>query len=113
MLLSDNCPKMQAIETAGLIYLSCFTLALLSPPARDRLFNALAARRIAGGVVAFDLAPRVADTKGADFDADNAAIAADPVTQEWWSICGPMQKSFKSRAQGEWWAGMEQVFFLE
>ncbi|NIZ12602.1 L-rhamnose mutarotase, partial [Phaeobacter sp. HF9A] len=28
---------------------------------------------------------------GQDFDADSAAIAADPVTQEWWKICGPMQ----------------------
>lgn len=49
---------------------------------------------------------------GRDFDADNAAIAADPVTQEWWKVCGPMQHPLDSRAEGEWWASMEQVFHL-
>ena len=41
-----------------------------------------------------------------------AAIAADPVTKEWWAVCGPMQRPLESRAEGEWWAGMEQVFYL-
>ena len=26
---------------------------------------------------------------GDDFEADMAAIAADPATQEWWSVCAP------------------------
>lgn len=50
---------------------------------------------------------------GNDFEADNAAIAADPVTQDWWKICGPMQKALDSRADGEWWASMEEVFHLD
>ena len=50
---------------------------------------------------------------GTDFEADNAAIAADPVTREWWEICGPMQRPLESRAEGEWWAGMEEVFHLD
>ena len=50
---------------------------------------------------------------GDDFAADEAAIAADPSTQEWWKICGPMQDPFDTRADGEWWASMEQVFFME
>ncbi|SFD82982.1 L-rhamnose mutarotase [Roseivivax sediminis] len=49
---------------------------------------------------------------GSDFEADSAAIAADPVTREWWAICGPMQRPLDSRAEGEWWAPMEEVFHL-
>jgi len=47
---------------------------------------------------------------GEDFEADAAAIAADPVTQRWWALCGPMQKSLESRKEGEWWAMMEEIF---
>lgn len=49
---------------------------------------------------------------GTDFAADNAAIAADPVTRRWWAICGPMQAPLASRAEGEWWAPMEEVFHM-
>ncbi|AZV77051.1 L-rhamnose mutarotase [Parasedimentitalea marina] len=50
---------------------------------------------------------------GSDFAADDAAIAADPVTQDWWKLCGPMQKPLESRSDGEWWAPMEPVFHLD
>ncbi|MES0885215.1 L-rhamnose mutarotase [Roseibium sp. SCP14] len=50
---------------------------------------------------------------GDDFDADKAAIAADPVTQEWWQLCGPMQNPLESRKPNEWWASMEEVFHLD
>ena len=50
---------------------------------------------------------------GNDFEADNAAIAADPATQEWWKLCGPMQRPLETRKEGEWWAPMEQVFHME
>ncbi|QDL91648.1 L-rhamnose mutarotase [Paroceanicella profunda] len=49
---------------------------------------------------------------GTDFPADSAAIAADPVTQRWWKICGPMQRPLSTRAEGEWWAALEEVFHL-
>ncbi|TNJ40821.1 L-rhamnose mutarotase [Phaeobacter sp. B1627] len=49
---------------------------------------------------------------GTDFEADAAAIAEDPVTQEWWKICGPMQAPLQSRAEGEWWAELQEVFHL-
>jgi 2-dehydro-3-deoxygluconokinase len=49
---------------------------------------------------------------GQDFAADSAAIAADPVTQDWWALCGPMQDPFETRADGEWWAEMEEVFHM-
>jgi L-rhamnose mutarotase len=50
---------------------------------------------------------------GTDFEADSAAIAADPKTKEWWAICGPMQVPLETRATGEWWASMEEVFHLD
>jgi L-rhamnose mutarotase len=50
---------------------------------------------------------------GDDFDADMAGMAADPKTQEWWDIMMPMQKPLKDRAEGEWWANMEQVFHTD
>lgn len=49
---------------------------------------------------------------GTDFDADMAAIAADPITQDWWAVCGPMQEPFETRKDGEWWADMKPVFYL-
>jgi L-rhamnose mutarotase len=39
---------------------------------------------------------------GEDFDADQARMAADPVTQEWWSITMPLQEPLEGRAEGEW-----------
>jgi L-rhamnose mutarotase len=47
---------------------------------------------------------------GTDHDADMARMAADPRTQEWWALCGPMQRRFDSNATGEWWGPMEEVF---
>ncbi|MGQ7871131.1 L-rhamnose mutarotase [Sunxiuqinia sp. sy24] len=50
---------------------------------------------------------------GDDFDADMAKMAADPKTQEWWSIMEPMQRPVENRKEGEWWASMEEVFHLD
>ena len=50
---------------------------------------------------------------GSDFEADMAKMAADPKTQEWWSIMKPMQDPVKNRKEGEWWADMEEVFHLD
>lgn len=47
---------------------------------------------------------------GSDFAADSDKMAADPKTQEWWAICGPMQVPLETRKEGEWWASMEDVF---
>ena len=47
---------------------------------------------------------------GADFAADSAKMAADPVTQKWWACCRPCQEPLPGRENGEWWAGMEEVF---
>jgi L-rhamnose mutarotase len=50
---------------------------------------------------------------GKDFDADMAKMAADPKTQDWWAVMKPMQKPISTRAEGEWWADMEEVFHLD
>lgn len=50
---------------------------------------------------------------GTDFAADMARMAADSKPQEWWKIVGPMQRPLETRAPGEWWASMEEVFHLD
>ncbi|MDQ1256803.1 MAG: L-rhamnose mutarotase [Candidatus Hydrogenedentes bacterium] len=50
---------------------------------------------------------------GTDFAGDMAKMAADPKTQEWWDVCMPMQQPLDTRAEGEWWATMEEVFHMD
>ena len=50
---------------------------------------------------------------GTDFAADMAKMAADPKTQEWWKIMMPMQEPLPVRAEGDWWAKMEEVFHTD
>lgn len=50
---------------------------------------------------------------GEDFAADMAKMAADPKTQEWWAIMMPMQEPLATRAEGEWWANMDEVFHTD
>jgi L-rhamnose mutarotase len=47
---------------------------------------------------------------GSDYKADMAKMAADAKTQEWWEIMEPMQEPIPTRAAGEWWASMKEVF---
>jgi L-rhamnose mutarotase len=50
---------------------------------------------------------------GDDYAADSRRIAADPATQRWWSLMEPMQEPLATRAPGEWWARMDEVFHLD
>ena len=50
---------------------------------------------------------------GDDFEADMAKMAADPKTLEWWDIMMPMQEPLETRAEGEWWADMDEVFHTD
>jgi L-rhamnose mutarotase len=50
---------------------------------------------------------------GSDFAADSARMAADPETQRWWAINMPLQAPLDTRKEGEWWAGMEEVFHVD
>ena len=47
---------------------------------------------------------------GDDFAADMQKIADQDVTKRWWALCTPCQVPLESRAPGEWWAMMEEVF---
>ena len=50
---------------------------------------------------------------GDDFDGDMAAMAADPVTQEWWDVCKPLQRPVEDRAEGEWWKDLPEIFHTD
>ena len=50
---------------------------------------------------------------GDDFDADMKKMAADETTQKWWDVCKPCQEPLSNRAEGEWWANMEEVFHCD
>jgi L-rhamnose mutarotase len=50
---------------------------------------------------------------GKDFEADMERMAADPATQRWWKETDPCQTPLPDRAEGEWWAAMEEVYHLD
>ena len=51
--------------------------------------------------------------EGDDFASDMARMAADPTTQKWWDVCMPCQEPLPDRADGQWWASMEEVFHCD
>jgi len=50
---------------------------------------------------------------GNDFDADMKKMADDPLTQQWWDVTKPCQIPLETRAEGEHWATMKEVFHLD
>lgn len=50
---------------------------------------------------------------GDDFAADMARVAADPVTQQWWTLTDAMQEPYAERADGSWWLDLPEVFHLD
>jgi L-rhamnose mutarotase len=50
---------------------------------------------------------------GNDLAADNAAVAADPITQDWWRLCEPLQRPLADRAEGEWWKTLPEIFHTD
>ncbi|TPJ64982.1 L-rhamnose mutarotase [Mesorhizobium sp. B2-7-1] len=50
---------------------------------------------------------------GDDFAADAARMGEAPAMRKWWELCDPMQQPLTTRASGEWWAAMEEVFHLD
>ncbi len=50
---------------------------------------------------------------GDDFEGDMSKMAADETTQKWWDVCKPCQKPLDTRADGEWWSDMEEVFHCD
>jgi L-rhamnose mutarotase len=47
---------------------------------------------------------------GTDYSAAAQRIAADPATQRWWALMERLQIPLPTRAAGEWWAQMQEVF---
>jgi len=47
---------------------------------------------------------------GDDFECDMAKMADDPDTQRWWGVCKPLMEPLDTRAEGEWWADMEEIY---
>jgi L-rhamnose mutarotase len=50
---------------------------------------------------------------GEDFEADMAKMAAHKETQEWWDVVKPLMDPIDTRAPGEFWASMEEIFHLD
>jgi L-rhamnose mutarotase len=50
---------------------------------------------------------------GNDWEADSAAIAADPNTQQWWQETDPCQLQLPNRQPGANWTDMEMVFLMK
>ncbi|MDQ0595788.1 L-rhamnose mutarotase [Streptomyces canus] len=50
---------------------------------------------------------------GDDFEADMAAIAADPVTQEWWKLTDPCQEPWPDRKPGNYWTDLPEIWHLD
>jgi L-rhamnose mutarotase len=51
--------------------------------------------------------------EGEDFEADQARIAADPATREWWQVTMPLQEPLPGSDEDAWWAPMREVFHLD
>lgn len=47
---------------------------------------------------------------GNDHNADMQKMAADPITQAWWSLTAPMQTPVPEALPGEQWHTLEEVF---
>lgn len=50
---------------------------------------------------------------GDDFAADQAKMAGDPVTREWWSRTDPCQERLSGLDEGPMWADADEVWHLE
>jgi L-rhamnose mutarotase len=50
---------------------------------------------------------------GVDFVTDMAAMAADPIIREWWSLTDAMQEPFPERAPGDWWLTIPEIFHTD
>ena len=50
---------------------------------------------------------------GNDYEADQAKMAADPVTQEWWARTGPCQLPFEPDSDLPNWQIMDEAWHLD
>lgn len=50
---------------------------------------------------------------GDNYEADMKKMADDPLTQEWWKICKPMQQPLENTPEDGWWTDLEEVFHVD
>ena len=50
---------------------------------------------------------------GNDYDADMKQLAADPITQKWWTHTEPLQEQLPDHQPGEWWTLIDEVFHMD
>jgi L-rhamnose mutarotase len=50
---------------------------------------------------------------GEDLAADMAAMAADPIVREWWTLTDAMQEPSPEREAGEWWLTLPEIFHTD
>lgn len=50
---------------------------------------------------------------GDDLAADDAKMAADPVTQRWWALTGPCQRPFDALGPEPTWQVMTEAWHLD
>ncbi len=50
---------------------------------------------------------------GDDLEADIAKTSEDPMTKKWWALCEPCQEPLETRADGEFWSDMEEIFHVD
>ena len=48
-----------------------------------------------------------------EYETRLAGVAQAPRMREWWDIMEDIQVPLETRAPGEWWAEMEEVFHLD
>lgn len=49
---------------------------------------------------------------GDDFEADMAAIAADPETRRWWTLTDPCQEPLPDAGTGGQWSDLTEIWHL-
>lgn len=49
---------------------------------------------------------------GQNWEADQARIAADPVTRDWWALTDPCQERLPGTPDDEQWLTLEPIFHL-
>jgi L-rhamnose mutarotase len=47
---------------------------------------------------------------GENYDEDMKKMAKDEIILKWWEITMAMQQPLDTRAKGEWWSFMEEIF---
>jgi L-rhamnose mutarotase len=50
---------------------------------------------------------------GEDFEADQARMAADPVTRDWWARTGPCQLPFTAGSGEPSWENLDEAWHLD